>query len=458
MQIGGVFGLTAPNIFMLDVEPSKIVNLINRINYAANEEVVHDFKLELIALANVDRILIVKPKNECRLDSELVRKSWEDLCNDDSVDGMEARSVVIEFCIQEFVRKIIEYEKQGLHFIVPESRNELADAIVKVLLEKTRGKSLGNSVVRAISRLAQSYCTQEEVKSCSERLIQQYEFEYVFPDRVNVYTVNSDREYDSFEELEEARQADPNVLTDLDKKMLQYFISRKDKVVNVLTQIGGVDKSEVTIFGVDFNDIIYRKPSSILYQVSNYFAGIKGTNNAELLLNVCNSVREELRKYKELIESNVETMGSEQQVDVLSPEKFAELKAVLSGDTVEVFERLFWSGEVLHSDLLTTDFSYYDSIMSMCAGVTPELLNEKFDVQLSRDEWYEQFERVCNFGIYGLNVDGKKLFEDQFSTIIVTNSVKAKITADNFTELQRNISDVEALLDTLLPFGVKIVE
>lgn len=446
MQIGRLFGLTAPSLFMTGASSNEIIDIVDRINYSANADIVRDFKKELLALANLDKIAVYSASQSLNVDSYLTQ-SWEELTN--SADSLTATSDVKLYLMQSLAALLVEAVQDG------ETCKEFELQSIQSSLESMLENGIGNSdeakaedrvrsivdrkmkILRTFRRELIAECdASESVESISKK----FNLKACAPDSIVLIENGVEKNHK---------------LTDLDKSIFNFFLDKKSEVLTVFNNIGVAGTSDQTIFDVSFEDLIYRKPVSIMYQVSNRFSTINDTNR-ENLISVLINVRSEIDMYEKLIASNVETFDSKNVQAGLTEEEYYSILNSFSHETKCILESVRENSGLNFNDLTEADVKYLATIADVCQELTVASINAKFGVSLSKDEWFDEFERLSYMGIYGLNTDSAELFEERFSTVIMTDSVKIKLPAEKLDEIRRCIADVRSLLDTLIPFGEEL--
>lgn len=228
-------------------------------------------------------------------------------------------------------------------------------------------------------------------------------------------------------------------------RVWQWFSERADFIDKILKQCYQGRSSEETTFGVPFFDMTKRKPSSLQYKVIDIFDCAKDYRTSHLLVKCIEECSVELAKFKQCLKRYV--LSSDSSPITMDQNTFVNTLAEQSNECIDFFGNLLSEGTMKYDDYQLEDV---------------EMLCKIFELITARSEWDNIIgvpgaaEAAKRIGVCGLSEYSLPLFSEAVAGISLMHQGKIKKSPEYVQEIQAVISDIDALLQTLLPVGREI--
>jgi hypothetical protein len=238
------------------------------------------------------------------------------------------------------------------------------------------------------------------------------------------------------------------------KNALQYFADRQDFIEDCIKHCAERATGGKMVFGISFFDLIMRKPSSITYIVYNLFDSVKDKRNPNVLYAVINECREETEKYKQCMNEFVSS-GKVVKVKKFTADKALGILDDCSASVRQFFVTAFDNGTLDLDELTEESFRMLVDLRSKISSVTSEFFLKKLGCKGRLSD--VAFE-LKDIGIIGVNDQSLALFDDSLMNFVLEGDSRIAKSDEDVNALKQNLSDIDALLDTLIPIGGKISE
>lgn len=230
-----------------------------------------------------------------------------------------------------------------------------------------------------------------------------------------------------------------------EQRVWQWFKDRIDFIDEILKRCHHGRSREETTFGVPFFDMTKRKPSSLQYKVIDIFDCAKDYKTSHLLVKCIEECSVELAKFKQCLKKYV--LSNDDNSVVMDQDTFINVLAAQSNECIDFFGNMLREGIMKYDDYQVEDV---------------EMLCKIFELVVARSDWdkvigVQDADKVARrIGVCGLSEHSLPLFSEAVSGISLMHQGKIKKSPEYVQEIQSVVSDVDALLQTLLPVGQEI--
>lgn len=448
MKIGSMLGVTAPMFIILAdcYNQSKFSDLytefLNKVNNIANQEVVSDFKSELLFLAQTLDKFPISYKfpyvQSFKTDYGMCTNSHGTITGSSDV---EEASINLD---QEFTLRIVSKIVQSLNeeesYDVRNMCN-MSDVEIKQFIYSIASDYIKNNDFKFNT-------LQKQVIKCMkniEKTGESFDKSKLLNRLLNMY--------DGCVELPSSLNTDSGLIdfSDNELKVIEYFLDRKSSIQSLLTGLEIKNNTDDLVFDLSPQVLLNRKPISLLYIVRDKFSYVN--HNATFLLKIKSEVQASLDAFKKIMKTRVISEKERDKQENLTISKIIELEQFKDDPYkklffIELFTTYFDPKEYDISDVNTL-IEFYDAVSLL----NLDIINNTLHTNFTAEEFSNSQIRLANVGITGLNLFSLPLFRDCIKLIVFTSNQYTVKTEEEIAEYERYIADIDALLETLLPLG-----
>lgn len=440
MKIGGLFGFTAPMLLILrasgcDLDVRGAAGMLNNA---------------------VDRNLL----QSCRVEVECFRQAVSNL----------PRKYHSEY--DEVCAKFSDYNKYSLKTgkLVPKVGDEdTADEIMEVF-QQTLLVKLAYAIMEYPDDFLLSVGSFQRLIDFIIQWCQNHDIRF---SKVNTEVKNMLKEISangSFQcgQLKQVLQVELGVEAEIDTekmglneneaKIVSFFVKNVGVLDDLDLTLKETDLKEAVVFGLPFRDIMNSNPDRLLRIVETVFASAKDTVNQYLFKTVYDDCTADFETFKEQFEKSVVAFGdvSDTQVDLEEKGMISALIATMPARKSSFFQIAFNQKILPEGEITSEDFQLLGELYNAASTLRKDVLNALFEVQMSEREWMETSLHLSEFNLGGLSLHTLQLFQESLGTITFSTSGKIFRAPELVEQHQRNIANIQSLLDTMLPVGVEI--
>lgn len=448
MKIGGYFGLTAPMFLMYyDEFPEESFKYsLGVLDSSINSELLKSFKLELAYL--------LKTLNS--IQPEYVPAGsltpFTDLEGEKRISLRDG--------------KLVGVSGEDSYYALCDEITNLALIRIFKSLEKNDGKfdlsfidfNSYENTLRNFNNLLKGFLNRSELRVIPKRLASS--FLATMEANSTTYDLPDTRKFlcsaFSFTEKlpEQFRYSDELIrLTDSEYKLLTFYYSQRDTIVQLLNSISVNQREEEVVFDVPFSTLVGRKPKSLFYLVARKFDYAKNKNGL-FLRNVIGSTQNETKRLRKMFSDKV----SERAIDdtLLTRGTVLEIINSFLSEKQRFFQSLLADSYLDAGYLIQSDMDLLSDLYDISVKMTINGINQKFGCDFSEDSFLQTIDKFNKLGICGLNLFSLHLFKESVKCISLLPSDKIIKSKDEIQQFDAVMQDIDSLIATLIPIGVKI--
>lgn len=437
MRLGGFWGLTAPMLLLASPPEGMLIENFKLFNTSMNRSILKDLKVELIVLSRLMDISIVSTGLK---EQEMILKKYSksafikkgNLLIEDFHDELLQCQLEYEIAVL-LAEMIIKGEKSGNRVSL---QGDL-EGINKCVSNWIQTQTLSVADLRpAIRKLYRSLCVNSG-PSITLNLLRSFKFSLQMPERL---LLDGERV-----------EVSENV-----QKIGNFYLGKLDDVHRIYNLIDIAAIHEDVVFNASFFDVIRRKPESILYGVISKFDFVKTKQTANVMYNLIHEIRSDIEAYRNCLQKYVYTADSKVSYAMLTESAYQECLQNFNESKATFFEELESTGALCITDLSLGDFEILSGVYDCISKLALGYLNQCFELGCSTAEMQGLSKELCNFGIYGININSMDLLKDAIcNTSLVTRNRIVK-SREDLTAIQDVLNLIDDLLDTLIPIGEEI--
>ena len=439
MKLGAFWGLTAPMIVLLKnlFDKETYEKYVSILNISGNTIFLTDFQKEMKYLLNY-------------IDS--FPYSYESVYNEDfnKLNGLSYVNGVINSddsdlaylaedkiwsnvgikVVQDLEKNKATYSRSLLGYLDGDEtiRSIVHDFCMQNAISLDNTKA---SVIKILKKFKNKAADDCLTKGDIARLCEYFELRKVIPDSV-VFDGNK------------------IILSDIDKSFLSLLINSRDFILDCISAIKITRHKEIPIFDTTFHSFIRRKPTSLYYTVMKKFDYVKTTNAAHLRTTL-NEARDSLSVLKQCI-SEYLVVGNEEK-NVLTDNDYQI--AINSYDTRKAlfFTSLRDDKYLYVENLLEEDLAVLSNMYDIIAKLNCEFFSQQLGCSINQQDFITLDSKMQAIGIYGLNLFSMNLFKEFIRSVMLITTDKIQKSEEEMEELNRVVSDVQALFDSMISIG-----
>lgn len=431
MQIGTVWGLTAPLAMLAFDSKDEIKSIIN------SKEMMQCFRTECRVLLNTLGNSEIHTRKLDDRDYSNYTISNGRLINADGCTATDTDLMQFEnYCSQLAVDRIlIDLRNGGRYDFVAKSDIELRAEI---------GEGIKGIVA------AKDACNAD-------------------PKKISMEFVRSKRGAGNFKDSLALAEAfgcsiePPDVVSVRGSKQM-YELTGTDKVVwgallrksSLLRECCGMQlssKAELSIFGSNALDLLIKEPKALKAMVASQFKLVSDVSNRELLKNTINNVREGMEQFIAFKETAIRTNFNAGTEGV---NRTDALKAFNDTGAAEFYSNSLEGNAIPEEDVTQETISLLEEVYTRCKCVDVNGLNKLTGLQLTESEWMQVSERLARIGVVGIHPYSLQLLEEMLGNSVWSFSDKVMKKEEEVERIDATLADINSLLDTLLPIGGNI--
>ena len=413
MRIGSFWGLPAPMFVLAQENRETGSELLRAFTKTSSEEQLSDLRKEFTQLLKIKSLVLYK--NKVNVSAEMKDFYWRD-------GGVVEDSSMTHALIREITERVLaatlNSEQKGLVRDITDLESVIVSELDKKSFQICDTEKVTREILKSFPKAS---------KTNANKWMDKYLLELSIVDSIVV---------------------DGAVikLTEDDKKVISYYLSRLDDVEAWEKQLQPSNLSDDVIFGVPFTSLVARNPKSIQYSVLALFEPIKNSSNAKILRDIIASIKEDSRKFKENYRQFVSVLGKDDVItnkeSIDDPDNFFECAYLRNAG-------FSWNS------IPNSDKKLLIKLYSCIKKLTPECMAQKLGIT-TRD-FTRYGKELCRFGICGINDCSEELFMDAIlSTVLSVNKIyRSEETIQMVEDIMTNY--VDALVDTILPVGERLL-
>lgn len=240
------------------------------------------------------------------------------------------------------------------------------------------------------------------------------------------------------------------VLSDIDKSFLRFLINSRDFIFDCIRAIKITRHKEIPIFDTTFHSFIRRKPTSLYYTVMKKFDYVKTTNAAHLRTTL-NESRNYLAVLKECM-SEYLIVGNEEK-NVLTDNDYQMAINSYDASKALFFSSLRDDKYLYVENLLEEDLEILSKMYDIIATLNCKFFSKQLGCSINQRDFLELDKKMQAIGVYGLNLFSMNLFKEFIRSVMLITTDKIQKSEEEMEELNRVVSDVQALLDSMISIG-----
>ena len=455
MKLGGYFGLTAPMyvLFSDEFPAASFEYSMKVLDTAVNKELFKSFKVELLYLAKA----LTSIKTDYSLgntsmtpfqDNPTYRQAFlqggcvvgvEDTEDATTMLKMEVSNLVAYKLLQALEKSPNKYDYSFIALGDPEATlKRVYEILASVLNEDTvriNTKELSRKVLNKLKNVKGS--SIKDVAEVRDNLCNAFSFSMVLPSK--------------FKCGNEIITLDPD-----EYKILSAFYSKRGKVQQLISNININQKEEDTVFDLPFSTILGRRPNSLFYLVARKFDYAKN-KNALFLTNVIKDTKREIDHLDQLMSTKVVCPESNKINDqVLSYNDMYAFFSDFDNEKQQFFSKLRAKGILVEGSIIQADLDLISDLYDLASKMTIEGINQKFNCNFTEESFNLLIDKFNKIGICGLNLSSLVLFSESIGCTPLASFDQLIKSQEEIDQYLHIISDVNTLLDTLIPIGVEI--
>lgn len=424
MRIGSFWGLPAPMIVIALQQGPETVEMFRRLNTIATRQILDDVRKEFSVLAGIKQYTSIRFKldEEQCISARYPEAIWDhgsiqipgvslDVVHDDLRNEL----------IYHLAQAIVTSEARG-HCIKLPSGDDVVRQLKSCVDDLLASSTFRLGECRSVVTRACRKLRVPESKKLSQDLMRALHGVYVLPTTLSV-------------------NGEIITVSDNARKVFQFYLNGLDIIEYFLDLTNSKLEDEERVFDTAFLDLLKRKPTSLLYIVQNKFDFLKDKQTSTSVYAVRDDVAKNVNKFRTSFDKFVVEEGTvEEAKEPLDPNHLAYLQHL--GFTGTEFSAK--SAKIVYSihqrvDLLTVDG-----------------LNRLFGLDCTESEWWQLSQELCRLGICGINTKSKQLFEQSVQNICLMEDNKIVKSKEYVEDVNAAISDIQSLLDTILPIGAPL--
>lgn len=417
MRLGSFWGLPAPAIVVVfDHDRDFLYKCLDKLNTDCNARIVQDVRKEFLVLRQVAKGCSYELPEYDKVSTQYNEMKVVTKGKIEGANDLFTASLVNEVLFST-IEELVKRSGKGKYYKV----DKLREAVQQTVEEETFaiGK-IGKLPSKVLKKL------ESANRSTLPVLVKQFGLVEAPPVAISFGG-------------EKVRLGEP------EKKVWGYYHQRLDFIDEILARcITGRVAEEVT-FGVPFFDMTKRKPASLKYKVIEIFDKAKDYRTSHLIGKCKAECAAELDRFKACLKKYV--LEGDEGLDVLSDREFYQVVAQDGMENYRFFEKLAREREMVPSDYQQEDVEMLIEIRKLV------LANQNWDEAIGVPNSAEVARRI---GICGLSEHSERLFREAIVGTSLVHQGKITKDAEYLEEIQEVVSDVEALLDTLIPVGEEI--
>ena len=239
-------------------------------------------------------------------------------------------------------------------------------------------------------------------------------------------------------------------LTDIDKAFIMKLLDSVDFIKGCLESVKITRHKEIPIFNTNFHTYLRRKPTSLYYMIINRFDYTKSTNAAHLRNTLAES-RKDLSTLKESIDKYV--VCGKQEQDILDDARYTSIINEFPAEKREFFDVLRINNYLDVNNLLVDDLNILTDMYDIINQSTLSYYSNLLGINVTYNDFVQLQNDMFAIGFYGLNLYSLVLFQDFIRSVMLITTDKIQKTEEQYAELMRVISDVQAFLDSFISIG-----
>lgn len=261
---------------------------------------------------------------------------------------------------------------------------------------------------------------------------------------------------DVLEELDEKRIGDN--FTEVDYKIVKKLWSKREILNQIVSEIKSTSKKDIKVFDNSFDNMVLRKPSSILYCVISKFDYVKDKGKSQFFNKTYNLVKSDLEVFIDLFNQRVRGFSHREYQTTLDPSGYLGEIVTERVESKEFIKYLVDTNCIILSTLSKEDLQMLVNAYELISGVGFEFLNDYFGVALTKDSWELEGRKLCQVGIGGITLKQEYLLTE-FAKVVSFSATNYLYKSDDvIEEYKRNLQLVSDLLDTMIPIGTRLKE
>lgn len=244
-------------------------------------------------------------------------------------------------------------------------------------------------------------------------------------------------------------------LTDDEYKVMMYYVDRLDKVHACNEAIKLQNVSADQIFTVPFQDLVYRKPTSLFSEMNKLFKGLNTAQQGQFLVRARDNAIEQIQLFDRLFKETVVSHADKNKVYGLT---FDEALDSLQGkEDTEVYG-LIASGNLNVAEMDESTLHVLDDVGELIKSFDLDDLNMLFGTHFTVTSFSDAISNLNKIGLCGLNLYSNYLFERMVVHSSFNLFKQVPMSDDRINEFMHVESEIIALLECLRPIGGSVDE
>lgn len=415
MQLGSFWGITAPMLLLAYDDVNDALNAVEFVRKSVNSNAISDLHTELYFLLKSKDILVTtisssggKWFSELEPNAQIMDGVIADVSCSEDVAMID----LVNELSSKVAQKIIDGERKGKFVKLASPVRSTLDQVVKQFIQSETFSS--NDINRVAGKIYRSL-KSDQGYVISDELLNGFPHEETLPSSI-------------------IRNGIDIELTDSAEKIFWYFYNRLDDVQRLFDATVAAHEEEVKLFNLSISDFLQRDAGYFKYTTVRWFKYLtQAKHTAANLLDTVKDYERNLAILKDVIQKTT----SSETIRVATDSCASDFEVSVYLDHPEDYSR--------------EELSAMNDVLTHVKSLTIDKIAEK--IGIPSEDLENLLQKMCNYGIAGLNDCTDILFQDALNNVVIMDSSSYTKPRAYLDQMALDIADAEVLLRNIKPLG-----